>query len=714
VTGDEAAGATRTRPTARILTSVRTAPYIRKWLILGTLIGVVAGLGAVVFFEGLTLATRLLLTDVGGYTPARTAGEGGFRLASGFSRPWAIPLVVGGGALLAGLLVFGLAPEAEGHGTDAAIKAVHTNPKGVRPRVIVVKLVASVLTIGSGGSGGREGPTAQISSGFGSVLAKKLNLTPADSRICVAAGIASGIGAIFRAPFGGALLGVELLYTNDVEIEALMPSVVATVVGYGVFCWITGSFTPVFGYHNGAEVRHAWELILFVVVGLGCGAVGKIYTLSFYWLTDRFNAWRIPRGVKPAVAGLVVGAIGLAIPGVLGTGYGELQLQLNLHQLMAMPLWIVVLLPFAKLLATGLSIGSGGSGGIFGPGMVVGGATGALLWRLGHLIGLAQHDQVAFVIVGMAACFAAIAHAPIAVLVMVAEMTGSLALLPAAMVAIAFSSLVVGDTTIYRSQLRRRSDSLAHRFGFGLPEAGAVPVTTLMSASPLILSAETTAAVALERIRTAGVPGAPVVNDDGAFLGTVESAGLASTVREDPRSPVGSMADGAAMTLPAEAGLDAAIDALPASAGGWVPVLDDDMRVLGIVTSANLAKGWQQTMQRSVHRLTEAARSSTVVEGEIIEGRGGAGCPVADLDLPAGAILVSVVRGGNVMVPTSVDHLEVGDMVAVVARAGDAGLVREALGLPLPPPTPTQPSGLTGGNGSNARRATSSTRPPPA
>ena len=220
------------RATGRALSGVRTAPYLRKWLILGTLIGVVAGLGAVVFYDGLKLATHLLLTDIGGYVPASTAGEGGFHPASGFARPWAIPLVVGGGGLAAGLLVFGLAPEAEGHGTDAAIKAVHTNPKGVRPRVIAVKLVASAITIGSGGSGGREGPTAQISSGFGSVLARTLNLTPSDSRICVAAGIASGIGAIFRAPFGGALLGVELLYVNDVEIDAFIPSLVATVVGY--------------------------------------------------------------------------------------------------------------------------------------------------------------------------------------------------------------------------------------------------------------------------------------------------------------------------------------------------------------------------------------------------------------------------------------------------------------------------------------------------
>lgn len=669
------------RVAGRALSGVRSAPYLRKWLLLGTLIGVVAGLGAVVFYDGLDLATRLLLTDIGGYTPARTAGEGGYRLASGFARPWAIPLVVGGGALVAGLLVFGLAPEAEGHGTDAAIKAVHTNPKGVRPRVILIKLVASMLTIGSGGSGGREGPTAQISSGFGSVLARTLNLTPADSRICVAAGIASGIGAIFRAPFGGALLGVELLYTNDVEIEALIPSLVSTVVGYAIFGGITGNFSPIFGDHSGAAVSHAWELALFIAVGLACGLVGKLYTISFYWLTDRFTSWPIPRGVKPAIAGLAVGGLGLAVPGVLGTGYGEVQAQLDLQHLLTMPLWIVLVLPFAKLLATGLSIGSGGSGGIFGPGMVVGGATGALLWRLGHVAGLGSHDQVAFVVVGMAACFGAIAHAPISVLLMVAEMTGSLALLPPAMVAVAFASLVVGETTIYRSQLRRRSDSPAHRFDFGLPQPAAVAATAIMSPPRLVIAAGTAAATALQQIETAGLPGAPVVNDEGAYIGSLQAATLAGIVSEDHARTAGRVADVEAMTLPSEAALDAVIDALPASKGGWVPVLDDDMRVLGIISTTDLVRGWQHTMRGAVRRLTEAATSTTAVEGAVSAGSPVVGATISSLRLPRGAIVVSAQRQGTFHFPDADMVLEEGDVLTVLTRGGDADGVRTALGL---------------------------------
>lgn len=652
------------------LARVRSASYLRKWLILGTLIGVVAGLGALVFFEGLELATRLLLTDLGGYRPASTAGEGGFVQESGFARPWTIPLVVGLGGLVAGLIVFTWAPEAEGHGTDAAIHSVHSNPKGVRPRVIGIKLVASIITIGSGGSAGREGPTAQISSGFGSVMARVLNLTPRDARICVAAGIAAGIGAIFRAPLGGALLGVELLYIDDVEIDALIPSLVATVVGYGIFGAATGNFSPVFGDHSDLGIEHAWELLLFIVVGLAAGLLGRLYTSSFYWITAQFNRIRIPRAVKPALGGVVVGCIGVAVPGALGTGYGAVQTELDPDLLLTMPMWMVLVLPFAKILATGLSIGSGGSGGIFGPGLVIGGAGGALLWRLAHLIGL-NADQQAFVIVGMAACFGAVAHAQVSVLLMVAEMTGSLALLPPAMVAVAFAALVVGQTTIYRSQLKRRSDSPAHRFGFGLPSAQTVPVTELMTPPRLLLPASLPVAEALARLQAAGLPGAPVITQEGSFLGSAQAPALARAVEEGRTGRaglVGAVADAEAMTLPIEAGLDSALDALPASKGGWVPVLDDDSKVVGILGVSDVARGWRHTMRRSVAQLADSSRGTAVQDVTVMPQSRADNRAVRSLSLPVGAVVLAAQREGT-FVYADPDHvLAAGDIVSILTR----------------------------------------------
>src|SRR5664280_3167024 len=141
-----------------------------------------------------------------------------------------------------------IAPEAEGHGTDAAISAVHHNPRGIRFRAVIVKIVASALTIGSGGSGGREGPTGQISAGFASLLARELDLSPADARIAMMAGIGSGIGAIFGAPLGGAVLATEILYRDDFDAEALLPSFVASILGYVIFGAAVG-YTPLFGFN---------------------------------------------------------------------------------------------------------------------------------------------------------------------------------------------------------------------------------------------------------------------------------------------------------------------------------------------------------------------------------------------------------------------------------------------------------------------------------
>ncbi|HYY07920.1 MAG TPA: chloride channel protein, partial [Actinomycetota bacterium] len=427
---------------------LRRATYLRKWLVLGVLIGIVAGVGAIAFTWALRSASDLLLGVIGGYTPPSPAGEGAaFGSGSHFARPYAIPLVVGLGGLISGILVFRLAPEAEGHGTDAAISAVHHDPRGIRGRVSLVKIVASAITIGSGGSGGREGPTAQISAGFGSMLSRWLDLTPADARIAVTVGIGSGIGAIFRAPLGGAILGAEVLYREDVETEALVPSLIASIVGFAVFGEVEG-FTPIFGRPGGYQFEHPLELLSYAVLGVVAGSFGRLYAGMFYGVTRLTRRLPGSRILKPAAAGVVVGLMALAVPQVLGTGYGWVQVAMD-ARIMTLPLVLVIVLPLAKIVATSLSIGSGGSGGIFGPGMVIGGFLGAGLWRLTDGMPAVPHDPAPFVVVGMIACFGSIAHAPLAVMLMVAEMTGSLELLAPAMVALGIATLVVGDHTIY-------------------------------------------------------------------------------------------------------------------------------------------------------------------------------------------------------------------------------------------------------------------------
>ncbi len=433
-------------------------------LLLSVVVGAVAGVGALLFSWALDLATEILLVGIGGYRPASPIGEGG-EPASDFTRAWAIPLTVALGGLLAGALVRWLAPEAEGHGTDAAIHAIHNDPDGIRPRVAGVKLVASAITIGSGGSAGREGPTAQISAATASTMARWLRLPFDRAQLLVTAGMAAGISAIFRAPLGGAMLGVEMLYRKDLKAEALMPCLFASVTGYAVFGSVT-SFTPILGDQGAAGLHDVRQFGWMAVLGVLAGLLGRAYSRTFYGITDASKRSRIPKWLLPALGGAVVGVMGLFIPGVLGTGYGTVSEYFSAGAVLAVPLLLLLVMPLAKILATSLSIGTGGSGGIFGPGMVIGGLLGAALWRLatelsrwlGMDLGVGPSPAV-YVIVGMAAVFGAVSHAPIAMLLMTAQMTGNLDFVPLSMLSIGIASVVVGETTIYRSQLQTRADA---------------------------------------------------------------------------------------------------------------------------------------------------------------------------------------------------------------------------------------------------------------
>src|SRR5581483_11285518 len=261
-------------------TGFESTRYLTKWLLLGTLIGLVAGVGAIAFSTAIGLATQLCLGRLVGYLPPAPVGEGTPALIP-IARPWLLPLVVALGGLISGLIVFTLAPEAEGHGTDAAIAAIHHRRGQIRARIPPIKLIASAITIGSGGSGGREGPSAQISAGFGSLLADWLQLGTQDRRIAVAAGMGAGIGAIFRAPLGGAVLAAEILYLHDIEVEAIIPALIASIVGFSIFGSFVG-FDPVFGNLPKFAYAQPIQLLYYAVIGVICGIIGVLYARGFY------------------------------------------------------------------------------------------------------------------------------------------------------------------------------------------------------------------------------------------------------------------------------------------------------------------------------------------------------------------------------------------------------------------------------------------------
>jgi H+/Cl- antiporter ClcA/CBS domain-containing protein len=662
-----------------VRTRVRDADHLRKWILLGAVIGVISGLGAVAFFLALELATKVLLGGLAGFVPASPAGEGGNPITDA-ARPWAIPLVVALGGLLSGLIVFKLAPEAEGHGTDAAIASFHHGARRVRARIPLIKLVSSAITIGSGGSGGREGPTAQIGAGFGSLLARWLDLDARDARIAVATGMGAGIGAIFRAPLGGAVLAAEIPYQDDLEADALIPGFVASIVAFSIFGALV-SFAPIFGTVGSAGFTDPRQLVYYALIGLVAGTVGRLYITSFYGFTRWFGRWPVSRIVRPAIAGFAVGCIGLVLPGALGTGYGWVQAGLDRQTLLGLPLWVVLALPFAKILATSLSIGSGGSGGIFGPGMVIGGLLGAGVWRL--LEGVAPavpQDPSGFVIVAMMALFGSIAHAPLAVMLMVAEMTGNLTMLAPAMLAIGIAMMVVGPRSIYRSQLRNRSESPAHQFRFAMPLLASIPAGDAARSPRLVLAVGDRVGEAVQRLRDAGLPGAPVLERDGQLRGSVE---LSVLEQRPPEGRVGDAADDTT-SVSADDPLDDVLAALAETHRAWVPVVSPS-GLAGVLSAGDVMAAYRAALAANVRRVRTVSAAGALVEVDVPARSPLAGRTVAAVAWPRDTILVTIQRDGRVIVPRGDAELREGDRLTVFST-GEGRAPLEALvgGTPTP------------------------------
>ncbi|MGB9625396.1 MAG: chloride channel protein, partial [Phycisphaerae bacterium] len=299
-----------------------------RLLALCVLVGVVAGLGAVVFYYVLKLADFLFMTCLVHRPPSFAGHEGPIFQTGGAAGPmrrWLLLIVPAIGGLVSGIIVFTIAPEAEGHGTDAAIEAYHFKGGAVRGRVPLVKMISSAITIGSGGSGGREGPIAQIGAGFGSAVARLLRLPPHERRTLMAAGMGAGIGAIFHAPLAGAIFAAEVMYRElDIEHEILVPTFIASIIAYAVFGSVFG-FHPLFVTPD-YVFDHPLVLLPFTVLALVCAGGAALYVTAFYG-TRRLILHRlpIPNHVKPAIGGLLTGIIGFFLPDALGTGYGVVQ-----------------------------------------------------------------------------------------------------------------------------------------------------------------------------------------------------------------------------------------------------------------------------------------------------------------------------------------------------------------------------------------------------
>jgi CIC family chloride channel protein len=461
------------------------------------LVGVAAGFAGALFFGGLEYFQRFLLEDLAGYTILRAHGEtfAAHETVRTF-RPWLLVILPALGGLVCGLLTR-LAPEARGGGGDAMIEAFHHHGGVIRRRVIWVKALASLFTLGTGGAGGREGPTMQIGGALGSAVARVLRVSARERRILLIAGVAAGISAVFRTPLGAALLAVEVLYRDGYEADALIPAVLASVVAYSVVISIFGESTlfahaPRFPFVPGHLPLYA--LMAVLVAALAVGFVGALRRSK-----KVFQALPIPDWARPALGGLALGALCTPIViligakvgtegqglGLFGGGYGAVQTAISGAKWLPggwTSVQLLLLLSIVKLFAASITIGSEGSAGDFAPSLAIGGLFGGAFGRAVQIfLADPRIDPGAFALVGMGVFYGGIAHVPLAALVLVCELAGNYDLLVPLMLAQGIAFVALRNRALYPSQVPTQRDSPVHRDALLIDVLRAISVKDLMT-----------------------------------------------------------------------------------------------------------------------------------------------------------------------------------------------------------------------------------------
>ena len=506
-----------------------------RMLGLSALVGVVAGLGAIVFYFSTRIVEHYALGVLVGYTPQpRPGGESPMSWLPAPAHPfypWLLLLIPTVGGLLSGLIVFTFAPEAEGHGTDSVIDAYHNRQGQIRPRVPLIKIIASSITLGTGGSGGREGPIAQIGAGFGSLMGNLLHLRAAERRVLMAAGMGAGIGAIFRAPLAGTIFAAEVLYgSTEFEAEVIIPAGIASVISYCTYGLYSG-WKPLFDTPD-LRFSNPWQLGPYLLLAVFMALLAALYTHTFYGCKELFARLPIRKHFRPAIGAFLTGVIALALYFLLGRdkqvlsvlAFGYSAIQNAMNQDANVTAGILLAIALGKILTTSLTIGSGGSGGVFGPSMVIGGCGGGALgvWLHHHWPWLVIHPA-SFVIVGMAGFFAAAAKTPFSTLIIVSEMTGGYHLLLPSLWVCTLSFILSDKQSIYSSQVESRSLSPAHQGSYVREVLAQVRVSRFFTAGQgtPTLRPRDSLTVVIGRLSGAPQSVLPVVDDENRLLGVV-------------------------------------------------------------------------------------------------------------------------------------------------------------------------------------------------
>jgi CIC family chloride channel protein len=676
--------------------------HLSRWLdrlqppetavLMGTalLVGLGAGLGAVVF--------RWLIGGV------QTLSFKGLGQALPFLGDYVLILAPVLGGLIVGPLIYFFAREAKGHGVPEVMEAVALRGGRIRPIVVVIKSLASSICIGSGGSVGREGPIVQIGSALGSTLGQLLHMSDERIRNLVACGAAGGIAATFNAPIAGVLFALEVIlgeFSARYFSTVVIASVTASVIGRIAF-----GNVPAFAAPSYAMVS-PWGLVFYTVLGVLAAFVAVGFTRTLYKLEDLFDAWKsFPEYLKPAVGGALLGLGGLfflranlsqgwGVPGnpvaFFGSGYEAIEWALVSGGTLALLLALMVI----KLLATSLTIGSGGSGGVFAPSLFIGAMFGGAYGLIVHnLFPTVTAVPGAFALVGMAAVFGGAARAPITAIIILFEMTDDYRIILPLMLATVVSTILaehLSKESIYTLKLSRRGIHLER--GRDIDVMQGVLVGEAMTTDVDTVSADLDLQE-LGRIFTeTHHHGFPVLEGNGDLLGIVTLQDLARASEEGPlvSRKVRDIATRSILTVFSDEPMWVALKRLSTRDVGRLPVVDrqNPRRLLGLIRRNDIVRAYQVGISRrlDLQQRADKLRLGKLTGTEFVEivvepGSLLAGKRVRELSLPDGCLLTTLRRGNKVILLHGDTQIQEGDRIVALADASSAQRLQEILRSP--------------------------------
>jgi chloride channel protein, CIC family len=549
-------------------------------LLFANLIGIGAGFGAI-FFRWLIYFFQNLFFDKG-------------QQVLSFMGHYYVLVVPAIGGIVVGVLIYLFSSEAKGHGVPEVMLAVAASGSKIRPRVAAMKALVSSICIGSGGSVGREGPIVQISSAMGSSLGQLFRLSEDKTRILIACGAAGGIAATFNAPLAGIFFALEVIlreYGARYFSSVVLSAVTATVISRAFLGSSPAFILPAY------ELLSNWDFMFYFVLGFLAAITGWIFIKLLYKSEDVFDAWKIPVYVKPAVGGLILGAIGLYFPQIFGVGYTSIESTLNGNLAPLLTLALIGL----KIAATSLTLGSGGSGGVFAPSLFIGAMLGSSFGSLIHIVFPALPVSTgAYALVGMGAVFAGAAQAPISAILILFEMTGDYKILLPLMITCVISTLVVkkfSRDSIYTLKLSRRGINILKTGKNDLMDK--IPVSEAMFRKIITVNETTQVKDAGLMIKNTTHRGFPVLDQAGRLTGIITYSDINQALNSKRGDvPVSEIMTRDLVCCYPEETLKIALEKLGERNIGRIPVVEqnDLSHLLGLITRKNIIDAYNKEL----------------------------------------------------------------------------------------------------------------------